>query len=987
MKFGLSLGASALAVSVAMAAAPARAETEIVFDIPAKDLAAALGDFSRATGLQVAAEPSALRGRRSQAVTGRRTPGAALKLMTAGTGVDAQIVGGAVVVRLAPVRTAVDLARPAASRAPSPTDDPPAADAVSELVVTGYRASLQRAQDLKRRAVGSQDVILAQDIAAFPDLNLAEALQRIPGVAITRDAGEGRQITLRGLGPDFTRTQLNGMEVLGNTASGMDNRGNVSRTRAFDYSLFAAELFNKVVVLKSFAAEQEEGGIAGTVQLYTAKPFDYPGLTAVVSAQGQTNSNTSGVTPRVVGLASNTWSAFGALVSVAYSEIKSNEFGYRNWGWSQVHYKPANVGPEISPADAARLEATNSTRLFAPQAEAPSSWFTDRKRLGITTAFQYHPDDSFHVDLDLLYGRLENNRDDYAIAAGGTNALTGDVKGTQVIHSAVIDGNSLVAGSYTGVDLRTEHNIQNDTTDFWQGVLSGGWRPTERLTVNFLAGYQESDYSQPRFDKVFLEAMNQSFSFDDRPTIPVNTHGFNINDPNAWQLMRLDTQANKIDSSYVNGQADAAYRLDEAQTVKFGAEYKDFTNSGAQFNNKVFYNNPTLTPLPNSLKMSVPVDTLIPYIVGDVLGTYAYIGQPLDMGPKFLSPGSDFKVQEKTVAAFVQYDLDTEVFGLRTRANLGVRYYRTETTSTGSLNTGTTLSPVSIKTHDSDWLPALNIAVDATPNVVLRFSANRNVNRAPLSNLAAAGTITTAPFGGTISVGNPFLKPYMATSLEGSVEYYFDHKGYASVGVFYKDMDSFITTQTSVVPYSATGYPLSFLLPGQDGSIPYNFSRPVNGAGASITGVEAAFEHDFTFLPAPFDNMGILLNATWAEGDQDAIINGVSYKLPLINLSKVSVNATLYYENDRWGVRVSDAYRGKYLVSTGANGNIGDYIARTNNVDVSAHLVVGYGLKLVFEGINLTDQPIKQFADIYANRPEVYTTSGRTFTFGAKYEF
>ena len=199
---------------------------------------------------------------------------------------------------------------------------------VEEVVVTGFRGSLLSARELKRRAVGSEDVIVAEDIAAFPDLNLAESLQRIPGVTISRDSGEGRQITLRGLGPDFTRTQLNGMEVLGNTASGMDNRGGVSRTRSFDYSLFASELFDRVTVQKSFAAEQDEGGIGGTVQLSTAKPFDYPGFKAVVSAKAQTNSNADAhVTPRLVGLISNRWGDFGALASVQRVRLPQLQLG------------------------------------------------------------------------------------------------------------------------------------------------------------------------------------------------------------------------------------------------------------------------------------------------------------------------------------------------------------------------------------------------------------------------------------------------------------------------------------------------------------------------------------------------------------------------------------------------------------------------------------------------------------------------------------
>ena len=252
----------------------------------------------------------------------------------------------------------------AADEAPAPSGP------VDEVVVTSYRQSLMKAQDIQRAAVGSENVIVADDIAAFPDLNLAESLQRIAGITITRDAGEGRQITLRGLGPDFTRTELNGMEVLSNTASGMDNRGNVSRTRAFDYSLFASELFDKVVVEKSYAAEQDEGGIAGTVQLSTAKPFDYKGPEFVISAKGQTNSNASALTPRVVALASDRWGSFGALVSVAYSQNLSNEYGYRNWGWGQVQYGKANVGPGVPANIASQLEASGAGELYAPQAES-----------------------------------------------------------------------------------------------------------------------------------------------------------------------------------------------------------------------------------------------------------------------------------------------------------------------------------------------------------------------------------------------------------------------------------------------------------------------------------------------------------------------------------------------------------------------------------------------------------------------------------------
>jgi iron complex outermembrane recepter protein len=991
----ISFSLLSLAVALAGGVTPALAQPvdpglarQATFSIPSGDLGTAISAFSATTGLQVVVSPSAVAGQQTQGVSGSLTAGEALDAILKGTGLRASLSGKIVILR--PTAGV----RPISARMPAPaeaqtgieqaTADTPGGPA--DIVVEGYRESLRLAQDFKRKAVGSEDDILASDIAAFPDLNLAESLQRVPGITITRDSGEGRQITLRGLGPDFTRTQLNGMEVLGNTASGMDNRGGVSRSRSFDFSLFASELFNRVSVQKSYSANQDEGGIAGTVGLFTAKPFDYPGAKFVISAKGQTNTNTSGVTPRVVALASDRWGDFGALVSVAYSQIKNNEFGYRNWGWGQVTYKPANIGPGIDPKTAALLQ---SGTIYAPQAESPSSWFTDRRRLGITSALQYHPGDRFKFDVDLLYGRLWDFRDDYAIAAAGTNALTGSpIGGTQVIQSATIVGNTLEAASYTGVDQRSEHHIVKNHTDFYQAVANTSWQATDRLKFSALGGYEQSNFRQPVFDKVFLESQNHAFSFDNQPTIPVNSYGFDLTNPANWQLMRLDTQENAITSRYTNGKLDALYALNPTSHFEFGGEYKHFINSGHQYNNKVFHNPGNVdTTIPDDLKQVIGRDSLIPYIAGDIDGIYQLIGDPRDLGPKFLMAGTDFRVDEKTWAGYAQYDLDTEILGMRLRANAGVRYYSTDLISSGHLATAGAFQPVSIRTNSHGWLPAANLALNIRRDLILRASVDRNVNRPALGDLAAAGTLTTRPNGGSASFGNPFLKPFKATSAEGSLEYYMDRSGFASVGVFYKSMDSFVTSSTKQIPYGQTGLPLSLLIQGEDANTIFDVSQPINGPGANIKGVEVAFQHDFTFLPGVLKHLGINANGTWFDGHQSIKINNVFVRVPLNNLSKWAANATLYYETDLWGARISDAYRSRYITSGGGGGNIGDGVRPTNNVDFQAHYNINPHLRVVVEGINITNEAIQQFTDLTADRTEVYTTSGRTFTFGVTAEF
>ena len=155
---------------------------------------------------------------------------------------------------------------------------------LEEVIVTGYRKSLNVALDQKRDAIGSVDSIVADDIAAFPELNLAESIQRIPGVSIQRDAGEGREISVRGLGPQFTRVRINGMEAL-TTISTSDANGGTNHNRVFDFNVFASELFNNVTVHKTASADIDEGSLGATVDLHTARPFDYNGFTSVIGAK------------------------------------------------------------------------------------------------------------------------------------------------------------------------------------------------------------------------------------------------------------------------------------------------------------------------------------------------------------------------------------------------------------------------------------------------------------------------------------------------------------------------------------------------------------------------------------------------------------------------------------------------------------------------------------------------------------------------------
>lgn len=986
----LLAGAAIHAVAAQPASAQEAETRTFQFDEPAQDLSDALIGFSRTTGLPLATSPDIVATLRSRPVRGAMTAPQALERMTHALPIDARIDRGTVIVRprerQAAQTAAASPAKATAAGAAALSTQPVNSEPEQEIVVTGFRESLSVAQMRKKAATGSQEVIVAEDIAAFPDQNLAESLQRVPGVAISRDSGEGRQISLRGLGPDFTRTQLNGMEVLSNTASGLDSRSGASRSRSFDYSVFASELFNEVVVEKSYSAEQEEGGIGGTIALRTAKPFDYDGSTFVVSAKGQINEYTETLAPRVVGLASFQSGDFGALFSAAFSRADTIEWGYRNWNWSKINFGEDNVGPEID--DATRdllVNASGDDRVWMSRAQTYGSWFNRRDRLGLTGTLQYNPGNGTDITLDVLYGKLTNDRQENVLGNAGANGLSSnDITGTQIVSEIAIDEhNSINGGSFTGVDLRNEAKATDDETEFWQVAFNARTELGDRLVLDTTAGWSSSVFASA-WQRAYMVSNDHSVGFvgldADRP---VNSYDFDPADPAAWQFQNIQWREDHIENEFYNADAALAYALSSASTLKAGVEFKRFENSGYRYHANGNYPD----GLADAPMMLNPYSSDIDFAIGDVSAIFAALGQDASLDASDLSAGTDFTVKERSFAAFGQYDLDTELVGMGLRANLGVRYYRTRLISQGNSVTDGGLVPVEIKTDYDGFLPAANIALDITPQLVARVSANRNISRPGLQDLSAAATVRVAGYGGTISAGNPYLMPYRADSLEGSLEYYDGTRGFVALGLFFKDMQSFVTSESTQVPYEETGYPLSLLEEGQDGSIIFNYTRPINGPGASIHGVEFAARRDFDFLPGVLGNFGGLANVTYANGSSDVFYSGTAYNLPLVDLSKWSVNTTLYYDTETFGARVSMAYRSRYRKGDGGNGNIGEFFDPSTVFDATAYYNVTPALQLRVEALNLTDERIIQYADTDARRMMTSTVSGRVFTFGASMRF
>jgi iron complex outermembrane receptor protein len=920
---------------------------------------------------------------------------------------------------LATVAALVAGASPRLALAQQASDGPAASKPVDEVVVTGYRKSLAEARDIKREAVIQQDAIVAEDMAKFPELNLAESLQRLPGVQITREAGEGRRISLRGLGPDFSRVQLNGMEVLGNVDSAQDSRGQRSRDRAFDFNVFASELFSKVEVEKTFQAAQNEGGMAGTIGLFTGKPFDYaPGFTGTVSFKGGTNSYTKDFQPRAVAFFSQNWdNKFGAAFSVAYGKRQTTEQGHNTYNYNQPSASDQQSliasGVDISHLTAAQQAKFLSGDLLFADGNRISSWDAKQERLGLTGALQWKPVESVQFTLDVLHSQFTTHRDELHLATRplngpGSGAIDGPAgapwpaifQKASVVNNLAWDRNNYVTMTdVTGVTFGSEHRRELNKSGFTQGVLTGKWDVSDRLWIDGHVGAETSSYDTPYDDKLYMRAKgNQIANYGaNGQSASFQYPGWNMTDPANYAMDDFYYRAFKNGSKLQEAVLNLHYKVFDEWTLQAGAAYHHFSQDGMNLYYDSNVNGTNAKTQGTSVANITDVfkNSFGSWLIGDYGKAFAKYHEYHRLVPNVDGTGGMiqdieqvFKVTEATSSEYVQLDWDSQLFGKRFRGNIGLRGYQTDTRSTGRIQTSVPgnnyvyLGTADVKGHYSGVLPAMNSVLELTPDVLVRFAATKNLNRPSLGSIAAEGSASQDTGSGHISAsrGNPNLKPFKDTTLDLAVEYYFGKVGLLSVGVFQKYITNYIGSETlHNVPFSQTGVPFA-MIPGATAStIVTDFSMPINVSGThKLTGVELAAQSQFSFLPAPFNNLGAVVNYTYVDADQ-----------ALTGFSKSSYNATLYYETAGYGARVSLSHRSRWYTgydptspaSTGTAGFEG-----STYVDAAAFWNITPQLQFTLDAVNLTNQKDTQF---WGQNQYLYNQnqSGTTYMGGLSYRF
>lgn len=886
---------------------------------------------------------------------------------------------------------------------------PAAATDLDTVTVTGYRASVEKALDIKRSESGVVDAIVAEDIGKFPDLNLAESLQRVPGVVITREAGEGRNISVRGLGPDFTRVRINGMEALTTVGAG-DQSGGTNRGRGFDFNVFASDLFSQLIVRKTASADVEEGSLGATVDLRTARPFDYDGYTFAASGQASYNAMAEKADPRVAALISNTWAdgTFGGLLSVAYSERQALEEGSNTGRWANG---PSNGNfSATSPFAAAR-----SANVYHPRFPRYVQMEHEQKRLGVTGTLQWKPTDATEISLDALYSKIDAERDEHYIEAisfsrgtSSTPRLVG--KPNMIVKDGVIENNALVYGEFDNVDIRTENRHDEWSTEFKQIALNGQHRFGDDFTLSGKVGISRSKHENPIQTTIIMDKYDvDGYSYDYRGNsrFPKLNYGIDPTNPAGWELAEIRLRPQYVDNDFDTGQVDFNWNISPGFRLKGGILAKNYTFSTVELRRASELAVPNF---PNGTKI-VPVDMTEQAGLKGITGTpdqwvvpnLDAIADQFDIysnsGIFAVAPRANNvrSVDEEDRGGYLMGEFSTDLGSIPFSGNFGVRYVKTKQSSTGlsTLATGTVSTTVD-RSYD-DTLPSFNVVAEVAPDFLIRLGAAKVMSRPGLGSLTPGATVAVAGGARTISSGNPNLDPIRATNVDLGFEWYFSEGAMAGIGLFYKDIESFVQTTREVAPYSASGLPAELLIgTGASPADDFTYTKPVNTPGGELHGVEANYTQPFTFLPGNWSNLGIQLNYTWVES-QIQYINSSGQpvmKADLTGLSKSSWNATLFYEGKVFSGRVSATNRDDYLTQvpgTEAGFNVDGTHGMTGTtfIDASIRYAISDKLELSLEGMNLTNEASDEWAYSPATGrlPLQYTETGRQFMLGARYKF
>ena len=900
---------------------------------------------------------------------------------------------------------------------PANAQDADVEDIVDEdedvIIVSGIRQSIADSLDLKRRSDGIVEAITAEDIGKLPDVSIADSLARLPGVTAQRVRGRAQQISIRGLGPDFSLALLNGREIV----SAGSNRG-------IEFDQFPSELINQGVVYKTPDARLSAIGIAGAVDLRTLKPLDFDGTQFNASAKYVLNDN-GRLNPD---FADDGYRLFGNFIT----QNEEGTVGF-SLGVTTQSNPTQFFSRELKSAQGQTSALPDGTRYAS---DNPRTGVVSREfeRTSVAGSLQFEPTDTFRATIDGFYSDFSD-----AGIFRGVETPIASWSGAQLISSTG-SGTFVDSATYgpAGAILRTD----TESADTNLYALGGNFELdlSDRLTVMADVSYSELErtdidyesYAGTAFQALFGPRNNEpgirgtltyttpasgEYSIDSSIDYS-NPGNVVLTDPGGWGQVGFINSPN-VDDELAQVRAEVDYELNTPFISSIGVGAIHTTREKGFVNNRAF-----LRPGAGFVNGELPIsqdigigttDTgsigldIVAYDPTSLLSDGTYIVEP--------AQGPFYSIDETVNTLFA-------VLGLgdpdgRLNGNVGVQYVDVDQSSTGLLQTliGTSTEQSVGDSYD-DILPSANLSYEVAEDVLLRAAIGKSVTRPRLDDLAANQNVNFNPLvcpdtnldqvpdavipGAfnppqqvclSVGGGNPFLRPYESINYDGSGEWYFSPAGAISVAVFHKDLGEYVQGSNAVI--TDADFVSTLVPPGFVGTNPevatFSIGGPLNVGDGSLTGVEVAVRLPFDdIFDSPIEGLGFNGSFGYTDSEVDFIrANGDVDSIEIPGYSEQTASGELYYENYGWRARVNVAYRSDYLselIDFGAN-----LIQQRAKSRTTVDAQLGYefqsgaleGLSLNIEAYNLTDEPF---------RTENEFDNGGTFVsiredFGTTYNF
>ncbi len=859
----------------------------------------------------------------------------------------------------------------------------PAADEGSVIVVTGFRASIDNALQTKRQDVRVLDGISSEDLGKFPSENITEAIQRISGVQMSNINGRGATISVRGLGPQYALTTVNGQTF--KTADFTDG---------FRYDIIQTELANSIQVIKSPTADMDAGGLSGTVNIETARPLNYDERKIVLTAKAQNSEYAGGkITPKISGSYVDQFAdgTLGVYLNVGYQKLQDRA----DYVWMDRWWTNNIGGSTLTPR---RLRYRRIDR--------------ETERLMASGGVQWKPTDSLEVMATGIWARDKTNYDvNQQVFFFNTSPAPSTVTANKVVNGVSVDT--------TATNMALENNRQHEDRDLTsQGyTLSTKWTGDNGWMVRGVANYTKG-HTYNREDAIVMGINVPSANINtENPKDIRFTTSLDLTNPAIYapaNLTRNDYPSGAtrlMTSREVSGQLDVSKEvaLGPIKKITAGGKYRDETfnryitrhdmNALVVTGNKPAPSSPIFPVLANNhidVTGFMNGEFSMPHAwVSPVYGAYdAALKAAGIVVPEIFAPEGSYDVTRKMASAYLMGDIDTTIAGMRLRGNLGVRYEHTVQNVRGNITTARTDGYTDVQRDIGDYavrqtygnvLPSISLVLEPAKNLQLRAAAAKVLVRpimdsnTPLAQTEASAAIT----GGnlrrfTINLGQANLKPLTANQLDIGAEWYYGSGSAISVNGFFKWIKNGTFSRLTCLPswkgttLTTNGAGDCVDAAGNDYDITENLNDP---STIKLKGFEVSWNQSFDqFLP--IDGFGIMANYTRVYPQKLAIGTGYTIR----NLSKVTWNVVPYWENEHFNIRASINHRSSY-----DQNNADSFFAREDHtvrartqIDLSGGYSPNDRLSFGVGVINLNNSR----EEAYKTRPGIWQESsftGRSF--------